>query len=78
MKTFLGITKGCWCGSSAVKQNINEVKQSKVQEAGVYPKFLVKNFAQVIKRSSNSVAYAFVWCYPLVGSMVLLGHARFR
>ena len=42
MKTFLGIAKGCWCGSSAVKQNISGVKQSETQAAGG-AKFLVKN-----------------------------------
>ena len=43
MKTFLGIAKGCWCGSSAVKQNISGVKQSETQAAGGGAKFLVKN-----------------------------------
>ena len=57
MKTFLGITKGCWCGSSAVKQNINEVKQSENQAAGG-AKSLVKKIKlpRFIKHSLTRLA----------------------
>ena len=56
MKTFLGIAKGRWCGSSAMKQNINEVKKLETQAAGGHPKFLVKKRPKVIKQSLTRLA----------------------